>query len=65
MSTPLPYFVMLNHPSCSGNYTPMDCGENDFELARFATRGEAEEAARSSVLGGTFGYEIFEIGCGV
>jgi hypothetical protein len=43
----------------------MDCGENDFELARFASKEDAEEAARNSVLGGNFGYEVFEIGCGV
>ena len=65
MSKPLPFFVILNHPSCTGNYTPMDCGDNDFELARFATKEEAEDAARNSVLGGNFGYEVFEIGCGV
>ena len=43
----------------------MDCGEHDFELARFASKAEAEEAAQNSVLGENFGYEVFEIGCGV
>lgn len=65
MSEPLPFFVMLNHPSCPGNYLPMGCGEHDFELARFATKDEAEKAAKESVLGENFGYEVFEIGCGV
>jgi len=65
MNKPLPFFVMLNHPSCAGNYTPMDCGDNDFELARFATKEEAEKAARNSALGENFGYEVFEIGNGL
>ena len=65
MSEPLPFFVMLNHPSCPGNYTPMDCGENDFELARFATKEEAEASAKNSALGNAFGYEVFRIGQGV
>ena len=65
MSEPLPFFVMLNHPSCPGNYIPMDCGEHDFELARFATKEEAEAAAKNSVFGEAFGYEVFQIGYGV
>lgn len=64
MSEPLPFFVMLDHPNCPGNYTPMDCGEDDFELARFATKEEAEDAAKNSVLGKAFGYEVFQIGYG-
>ena len=34
------------------------------EFARFKTKEEAREGALGSVLGGRFGYEIFEICCG-
>jgi hypothetical protein len=57
-----PFFVMLS--TQDGGYTPMDCGENDFELAKFSTKEEAEKAAKNSTLGDWFGYEVFEIGSG-
>jgi hypothetical protein len=65
MSKSLPFFVMLNHPSCTGNYLPMECGDgSEFGLARFATQKEAETAAKNSVLGGLYGFEVFQIGYG-
>ncbi|MFG0448354.1 hypothetical protein [Vibrio sp. YQ_11] len=60
------FFVMLT--TQNGDYTPMmlctDIATNEAELAKFETEQEAGEAARGTVLGEAFGYEIFEMGCG-
>lgn len=60
------FFVMLT--TQNGGYTPLmfctDIATNEAELAKFATEQEARKAAKDSVLGEAFGFEVFEIGCG-
>jgi hypothetical protein len=60
------FFVMLTTPN--GGYTPLELctsiANNEATLAKFKTEDKAREAANSSVLGTTFGYEVFEIGMG-
>ena len=55
-----PYFAMLN--TQSGGITPMVDGE---ELATFEHDYECEAAAQGTVLGFHYGFEVFEVGCGV
>ena len=56
-----PFFVMLYHPNTG--YTPMT-GEDDDDIARFASKETAREAAEHCTLGAAYGFEIFEIGDG-
>lgn len=55
------YFVMVFFSD--GNYTPLM--ENDDNIAKFETREAAQKCAEENPLGENFGYEIFDIGCGV
>ncbi len=59
------FFVMLT--TQSGGYTPLTQheGPEAGTLAKFKTQEEAKTGAESSVLGEHFGYEVFEIGCGL
>lgn len=59
------YFVMLN--TQGGGYTPLETYPNDAgdaEIAKFTTLATANKGAEDSVLGGYFGYEVFQIGMG-
>ncbi len=60
------FFVMLT--TQNGSYTPLELctsiGNDTSDLAKFETQELAEEGALNSVLGETFGYEVFEIGDG-
>ena len=56
-----PYFAILNSPD--GGVMPFM--ENEYELAMFKTELDAKEAVFKNRLGGTFGFEIFELGGGV
>lgn len=60
------FFVMLT--TQNGDYTPMmlctDIATNEAELAKYETEQEAKKAAKETVLGEHFGYEIFERGYG-
>jgi len=60
------FFVMLN--TQTGGYTPLmlctDIAMDETVLAKFETKEQAKKGALDSVLGKTFGYEIFEMGCG-
>ena len=55
------FFVMLY--TQNGSYTPMM--ENDEDMAKYETIDDARAAAENSMLGSAFGYEVFQIGCGV
>ena len=55
------FFVMLTHPACE--YIPMTEGDGD--LAKFETEQKARECAEQNPLGEAYGYEVFEIGCGL
>ena len=55
------FFVILNLPN--GDYTYMTL-DDDCNLAKYESKEEAEQAAKTSVLGYEFGYEIFERGLG-
>lgn len=59
------FFVMLNHPICQ----PLIMNEaadglSDPSVAYFETYALAKESAETNDLGCTFGYEIFQLGCG-
>jgi hypothetical protein len=54
------FFVMLN--TQNGGYTPM---MGDDEIAKYTTFEAAAEAAEDNPLGENFGYEVFQIGCGI
>lgn len=54
------FFVMLY--TRHGSLTPML--DDDNEIAKFHTAKEAAEAAKKSIWGDMFGYEVFEIGTG-
>lgn len=56
------FFVMLN--TQRGSYTPLMDSHND-DIAKFITVEAACECADANMLGEHFGYEVFEIGCGV
>lgn len=60
------FFVMLT--TQNGGVTPLmtctDVGTYEAELATFETEEEARKGAEGSVLGETFGFEVFERGCG-
>lgn len=53
------YFAMLN--TQNGSITPMMDGE---EIAIFISAEECADAARQSVLGSHFGFEVFAQGSG-
>lgn len=55
------FFVMLNHPN--GRYIPMTYSHDD-SVCFYLTEEEARTEAKKSMLGETYGYEIFEIGRG-
>lgn len=55
------FFVMLNTPKSS--YTPLMY--DDYDIAKYESIEDAQIAAENNSLGETFGYEVFEIGCGV
>ena len=55
-----PFFVMLYHPNENIGFVPM-LDEND-DLARFVSVKEADSAAKTSLLGSEFGWEVFQIG---
>ncbi|MBQ4879666.1 hypothetical protein J8M21_20825 [Pseudoalteromonas luteoviolacea] len=57
------FFVMLT--TQAGDYTPLVNSENEPDIARFETKEAAEAGAQNSVLGSAFGFEVFEIGCGL
>lgn len=54
-----PFFVMLNNQKGT-RLVPMADPEN--ELMMYATKEEAEEAAKHTFYGEHFGYEIHEAG---
>lgn len=60
------FFVMLNKPD--GGFTQLELctsiQNGTSELSKFKTKEEAEKGAVESVLGGTFGFEVFELGNG-
>ena len=58
------FFVMLNHPSDSIPAVPLIDPDSD-NIGFYETEGEAGCAAESSHLGEEWGYEIFELGCGI
>ena len=55
-----PFFVMLHHPN-GGALVMVDDYDNP---ALFESKEDAKKAAKSSSLGFSFGYEIFELGWG-
>ena len=55
------FFVMLNHPN--GGIVPMTDKEGD--LATYDTKKDASDAANTTILGESCGFEVFERGCGV
>jgi hypothetical protein len=56
------FFVLLNVP----NHKPMALLDDDTEeLLYFDTELKARQAATSTWVGERFGYEVFELGCGV
>lgn len=59
MKTDKPWFVMLIHPTLG--YVPLDCGKDEFELARFATEKEAHKSAYDTTLGEKFGYRVYHV----
>ena len=60
------FFVMLN--TQKGGYTPLELctsiAYDTSELAKYETKELAIAGALGSVLGETFGYEVFQLGCG-
>jgi len=56
-----PYFAMLN--TQQGGITPLM--DDDDLLATYDYDYECEAAAASTILGNYYGFEVFEIGCGV
>lgn len=58
-----PYFVMLWNQGAT-QLVPM-CSEKTGELEMFETLLDATECAQHTTFGANFGYEIFEVGCGV
>ncbi|WP_333879008.1 hypothetical protein [Methylobacter sp.] len=56
------FFVMLF--TQDGSYTPLEQADKE-DIARFETEEEARTAAESSLLGDMFGYEVFNICCGI
>ena len=56
------FFVMLY--TQRGSYTPLVDSEND-DIVKFQTEEAARECAKQNPLGEQFGYEVYEIGCGV
>jgi len=61
MKTEKPYFVMLN--TQKGDYVPLMF--EDLEMAQFETEKEANDCAKNTLFGETFGYEVFGIGQGL
>ena len=59
MDTP-DYFVLLNHPTSR----PMPMLDDKDNLAFFPSKKEAKKAARTTMLGDAYGYEVFCLGCG-
>lgn len=57
------FFVMLNMQDGGCGVTPLTEFNSD-KLAMFNTEEAARKAAKSSVLGDAFGYEVFERGYG-
>jgi len=62
MNTEGDFFVMLN--TQGGGYTPLVDSDSD-DIAKFKTAEAARECAGQNLLGEHFGFEVFEIGCGV
>lgn len=56
------FFVMLN--TQHKGYTPLMNLDND-DIAKFKSKDDARKCANENLLGNNFGYEIFEIGCGI
>lgn len=57
----LDFFVILNHQN--GSVLPM-VKNDEGDLAMYSTEKDARKAAEANPLGETFGYEVFELGCG-
>ncbi len=56
-----PFFVMLNNQKGNRLVPMMD---PEYELMMYATKDEAEAAAKQTFYGEHFGYEVHEAGCG-
>lgn len=54
------FFVLLTHP----NTKPVPLTNSIEDLVYFESYEKAVNAAKSSILGEFYGYEVFQLGCG-
>ncbi len=58
-----PYFIMI-HNQRGTAVLPMTCEEGE-EVAMFGTIDEATEAANTHDMCIAFGWDLFQVGCGI